>query len=563
VNNASATCTDITPPAGSAEVCNGIDDNCNGFIDENLPCQGCVPLPEVCNGEDDDCDGAVDEAENPNLPGVDGLVDVGGPCGSNVGRCTPGTAVCTNGTLDCSGDTGPFAEVCNGYDDDCDGVTDGMTRACYTGPANTEDVGICHGGTQVCTAVVDSGNAMWGTCTGQQLPTNEVCNGLDDDCDGAVDNGIPAPKPSQFTGDECCGEGVSDQQCDVGQCSKGTWACAGNVVVCANAGRPSNETCDNVDNDCNGTVDNIPSVGGPCLAPGGCSGKLVCDSQQQMLVCQPEGEAGIEICDGQDNDCDGKTDEVEDISINDDWFEDPCDEPPAGHDQPPCQPGKLICKNGVPRVCEGAVGPLPEVCDLKDTDCDGVADTLAACPGTNACVQGVCVEPCHGGEFPCPGGYDCESFPDPEDPERMKKYCVPLTCNDIECPPGASCKDGACTLDATGGAGNGTAGAGSSEAGNGNSATGGAGSSEGGEGNGPDPGSGGSGASAGSAGSNANAGNGSGVPSNAIFGLVTGGGGCACRTTPVAGGKWAFGLSLLLLAGAVGRRRGHAKRRAA
>jgi hypothetical protein len=559
-NNTSDTCTDIVPPTGTAEVCNGIDDNCNGFIDENLPCQGCVPLPEVCDGEDNDCDGAVDEPENPNVPGVDGLVDVGGPCGSSVGRCTPGTAVCTNGELECSGDTGPFTEVCNGYDDDCDGVTDGMTRACYTGPANTEGVGPCHGGTQACTAAANSGVEMWGTCTGQQLPTTEICNMIDDNCDGPIDNGIPAPVASDTTGDECCGDGVTPQQCGVGQCSRGTWQCAGNVVVCANAGRASNETCDNVDNDCNGTVDNILSVGGPCVAPGGCSGTLKCDSQAMELVCEPQGSAGLEICDGMDNDCDGQTDEIDDISVNDDWWHDPCDEPPAGHDQPPCQPGMLVCKNGVPRVCEGAVGPLPEVCDLKDTDCDGEADTLAACPGTNACVQGVCVEPCRGGEFPCPGGYDCQNF-------GGKNYCVPTTCNDVECPPGASCKNGSCTLDATGGAGN-AGGAGNvADGGEPSSSTGGSATADAGDGPGPNP-SGGtdSGGSAGS--SNGNAGSGAtgattGEDARGIYGLVTGGGGCACRTTPVRGGAWATGLSLLVMASVFVRRRGAAKRRAA
>ncbi|HKY35833.1 MAG TPA: MopE-related protein [Polyangiaceae bacterium] len=566
VDNTSDTCTDIVPPTGTAEVCNGLDDNCNGFADENLPCQGCVPLPEVCDGDDNDCDGLVDELEDPGTPGMGGLVDVGGPCGSAVGLCTPGTAVCTNGMLDCFGDTGPFTEVCNGYDDDCDGVTDGMTRACYTGPANTENVGICRGGTQVC-AVLMAGVERWGTCTGQQLPTTEICNMLDDNCDGLVDNGIPAPKPSETTGDECCGNGVTMAQCGVGQCNKGIWQCAGSVVVCANAGRATNETCDNVDNDCNGMVDNIESVGGPCLAPGGCSGTLTCDSVAMELVCEPIGSAGVEICDGTDNDCDGQIDEVDDLMVNEDtgepgvhdWWHDPCNVPPPGHDQPPCESGRLICKNGVPKVCEGGVGPLPEVCDLKDTDCDGVADTLAACPGTNACVQGVCVEPCRGGEFPCPGGYDCRPF-------GGKSYCVPTTCNAIECPPGASCKNGSCTLDAAGGAGS-AGGAGNVGEGGETSSSGGSGPAEGGDGSRPNPGGGAD--SAGSAGSsNANAGSGAtgattGEEARGIYGLVTGGGGCACRTVPVRGGTWATGLSLLLMASAFVRRRRAAKRRAA
>jgi len=66
------------PAAGTPEVCNGLDDDCDGQIDEDLV--GCVPplcQPEVCNGRDDDCDGKVDN----NIPSV--------ACGKAVGECRP------------------------------------------------------------------------------------------------------------------------------------------------------------------------------------------------------------------------------------------------------------------------------------------------------------------------------------------------------------------------------------------------------------------------------------------------------------------------------------------
>jgi MYXO-CTERM domain-containing protein len=542
VNNASATCTDIVPPTGTAEVCDGKDNNCNGFVDENLSCQGCVPLPEVCDGKDNDCDGKIDET------GAGGLVDIGGPCGSSVGRCMPGTAVCTAGKLGCSGATGPFPETCNGLDDDCDGVIDGMTQACYGGPANTEGVGTCHGGTQVCT------KAMWGACTGDQGPTTEVCNGLDDDCDSLIDDGVKGPN-GEVAGTDCCNDKATGSKCGTGQCQKGKFVCAGSVLVCDNAGAPSNETCDAIDNDCDGSVDNIPTVGGPCVAPGGCSGTLTCDSDVKMLVCKPDGSAHVEVCDGKDNDCDGKTDEIEDVRVNDDWWGDDCESPPEGHDKQPCHPGQLVCKNGA-QFCEGAVGPRPEVCDLKDTDCDGEADSLAACPGVNACVQGVCVEPCRGGEFPCPGGYACEVF-------SGKSYCVPKTCNAVECPPGASCQDGKCTLDNAGGAGNEAGASSLPQGGDGSSAEGGNGNGSGAEAGAGEPGSGASAGSGGSSGNGSGAQPEDGGPPRGVFGLVTGGGGCACRTAPERGGKLALLSGVLLLGATFGRRRRSIKGRAA
>src|SRR5262249_39143078 len=81
--DALGTVCDGASATGSAEVCNGIDDDCNGLIDDGIICAGCGT--EWCNGADDDCDGLVDEAP---LPGV------GESCGLDVGACHPGTLEC-------------------------------------------------------------------------------------------------------------------------------------------------------------------------------------------------------------------------------------------------------------------------------------------------------------------------------------------------------------------------------------------------------------------------------------------------------------------------------------
>ena len=64
--------------------------------------------------------------------------------------------------------------------------SDGTTTSCYSGPAGTEGVGICHGGLQTCTG------GAFGACVGEQVPVPETCNNLDDDCNGKVDDGSAA-----------------------------------------------------------------------------------------------------------------------------------------------------------------------------------------------------------------------------------------------------------------------------------------------------------------------------------------------------------------------------------
>ncbi|MCZ7687234.1 MAG: MopE-related protein [Sandaracinaceae bacterium] len=128
-------------------------------------------------------------------------------------------------------------------------MIDGITRPCGS------SVGACRPGTQLCTA-----GAWSTTCVGATGPTAEICDEADNDCDGRTDEGDPG-------GGGACGSAI-------GACAAGTLACSGGSLVCLGAVGPAAETCDAVDEDCDGLVDEgLPTMG----ACGACSdGVLTC-----------------------------------------------------------------------------------------------------------------------------------------------------------------------------------------------------------------------------------------------------------------------------------------------
>ena len=88
-------------------------------------------------------------------------------------------------------------EQCDSIDNNCDNIIDAnrdsqLTKPCYEGPAETDSIGECRPGSQVCTA------GQWGVCTGQATPEPEVCDGLDNDCNGQTDDTLWTSSPAQY-----------------------------------------------------------------------------------------------------------------------------------------------------------------------------------------------------------------------------------------------------------------------------------------------------------------------------------------------------------------------------
>lgn len=383
---------DLVLDQATGEICDGVDNDCNGSVDENVAAVACntqcsgggesncsagiwgvcsvVPTQETCNGNDDDCDGQIDEDWAPDPNGN----HFGASCSNGIGECAAdGAFVCDStdpaAPLVCSAvPLAPVAEICDNLDNDCDGLIDNdLTQACATA---------CGTGQEVCIL----GN--WEGCDAPQvLP--EVCNNVDDDCNGTPDDdplGLPLEQPCATA----CGVGLE-------LCISGDWVnCTAPPVVA--------EVCNNVDDDCDGLVDE--EADGTPLAQSCYDGDIslvgtgLCAAGSQHCLagiwgsCVNQVLPTAETCNGFDDDCDGSVD----LDTLGNPMSDTCYPAETGLGVGPCVAGMVSCGAEDNGECIGAVTPSVETCNGIDDDCDGSTDENPGqmCKTQPGCQNGLC-----------------------------------------------------------------------------------------------------------------------------------------------------------------------------
>ena len=424
---------------GAEERCDGVDQDCDGEIDEEAVDAGTwyadadtdgygvdTSATVACDAPADhsafsgDCNDA-DPAYNPgadesdcsdpndyNCDGASGFADRDEDGYAACEECDDGNPAIYPGAT----------EVCDGVDNNCDGEPDEATAvdaSTWYADTDVDGYGDPDQSTQACTAPAGyvADNTDCDDLSAEVHPgRTEVCNGIDDDCDGEVDEDDAADASDWYSDSD--GDGYGDAGSVTVACEAPAGA-VGDSTDCDDGAAAVNpgadEVCDEIDNNCDGNIDEGAAFGSSWYADS--DGDGYGDPASETIACEaPSGSVadrtdcddssaavspgGEERCNGIDDDCDGTTDEADatDASTwytdgDSDGFGDPstgttaCDAPAGSTDV------AGDCDDADASVSPDGV----EVCDGIDNDCvagvddgfDADSDGLADCFDTEAC----------------------------------------------------------------------------------------------------------------------------------------------------------------------------------
>ena len=248
-----------------------------------------LPL-DACVAGPERCNGMDDDCD---LQIDEDFPTLGGACSAGAGQCArAGVLVCdgagTGVTCDAVPGT-PVTETCNGADDDCDLATD---EGFGVGTAcDGADADQCAEGMVACTVAGTT------TCSDNTGDNIETCNAVDDDCDTATDEGFNLGAACDGPDGDACIEGV--RVCH-----------PSGAAVCSDATSTTIETCNGLDDDCRNGADDGFNVGTACtVGVGLCqrTGVNQCNAAGTGVQCSvTPGAPTAETCgDGIDQDCSG------------------------------------------------------------------------------------------------------------------------------------------------------------------------------------------------------------------------------------------------------------------